>query len=78
MMTIRSVAIDNPNLTYACVTSNDEYGYGVYSWHVNRKDALHNANITKGVVVKVQFDSDGCVILPKEATIAVNKFLGES
>ena len=50
---IPSLPLSCNDLTYACVTASDEYGYGVFSWHNNPGDAEHNARVTGGWCVPV-------------------------
>ena len=76
--TIRSVSIAHPYITHACVTSNEEFGYGVYSWHTNIRQARRNAGRTRGMAVPVIREANGEYRTPAEAKIAVNRFLETS
>lgn len=73
---IPSLAINDRWLSHACVTASDEFGYGVFSWHSSSRDALHNAKLTGGKLVRVHRDADGEVMLPKEAAEALSLVIG--
>ena len=61
---VQSVGIDRyPE--YAVITNN-EHGVGVFSWHLSKEDAVHNAKAVRGVVVPVDY-SDGELIVPSLA-----------
>ena len=60
----------------ACITSNQEYGYGVASWHSSMSDAEHNARLMNGRAVPIHYDEDGEMVFPHEATEALDKFIG--
>lgn len=63
---------DNPQ--YAVVTNSERHGYGVYSWHIKKKDADNNALTVRGVVVPVDY-YHGQVILPYLARRVAEGFL---
>lgn len=73
---ISSLAINDPTLSHACVTSSDAFGYGVFSWHGSEWAAQQNATLTGGRCVQVQRDDRGEVILPDEAAQALQSVLG--
>jgi len=50
-----SLAICDGDITYACVTKSDRWGYGVYSWHNNQFQAYSNARVTGGKCVPVVY-----------------------
>lgn len=61
-MLFKSLSIaDHPD--YAVVTNSTQYGVGVYSWHISKEEALHNARIVQGVVVPVDY-MNGELITP--------------
>lgn len=74
---IHSEAINNPNISHACVTASDEFGYGVFSWHTSEEAALHNAQLTGGKSVPVDRDADGRLRLPQEASEALRLLFGK-
>jgi hypothetical protein len=49
---------------YAVVTSSDEHGYGVFSWHIIKQQAIHNAQVTDGIVVPVDYVNGELIIPP--------------
>ena len=70
----KGVGIDmHPN--YAIVTNSPEHGTGIYSWHISKAEALHNARIVKGIVVPVRY-KDGELITPPLAEVYVMKRIG--
>jgi hypothetical protein len=77
---VPSVSIkDQPQ--WAVVTNGGDYGYGVFSWHVVEQDAKHNASITGGKLVPVDY-LHGELIIPSLAKRIIEKkiksMLGDS
>lgn len=74
---IRSLAINDPELSHACVTASEAFGFGVFSWHGSSWAAQHNAELTGGKAVIVHRDNNGEVLLPQEASVALGLVLGQ-
>jgi hypothetical protein len=72
-----SQAIDD-DIHWAVITNNEEYGYGVFSWHTDEFSAKYNAKVTGGYVILVEQDKYGCAELPKTDTInALKQYFGD-
>lgn len=70
---IPSVSIaDKPS--HCCITNN-EWGYGVFSWHINIHDAQHNAKVTGGICMPVDY-VDGELVVPSLAHSIISKKFG--
>jgi hypothetical protein len=74
MKTIPSLGI-NSKPSFACVTNSKRWGFGVFSWHLSLKDAEHNARVTGGTAVPVDY-VDGELITPSLATKAIDRWFG--
>lgn len=57
---------------WAVVTNGGEHGYGVFSWHNVELDAKHNASITGGKMVPVDY-LHGELIIPPLAKKIIEK-----
>lgn len=72
---IPSVSIeDKPQFAVVTTKLNSGYGVGIFSWHVFEEDAEHNAKITKGMVVPVDYVG-GQLIIPPFAEAAIRRAL---
>lgn len=59
------------NPEYACIVASATYGYGVYSWHIDKKEADYNASIVSGKVVPVDY-YEGHLLTPPLAKAVIN------
>ncbi len=61
---------------FAVVCNDPEHCVGVFSWHLDEGDAQHNAELTGGQVVPVDY-VDGELIVPPLAVSKMNRFVDE-
>ncbi len=67
-------ASDNPS--YAVVCNSPQHCVGVFSWHHDEDDAQHNAALTGGQLVPVDY-VNGQIIIPPLAGNMIKKFIKE-
>jgi len=70
----KGVGIDQ-HPQYAVVVDSPEHGTGVYSWHISKEQALHNARIICGVVTPVHY-KDGNLVTPSLAMAYMERRYG--
>jgi len=63
-----SVAIPS-HPEFAVVTANDTCGYGVFSWHVEKEHAIHNAKVLGGRWIPVDYINGNLIIPPLAVTV---------